>query len=409
MAKRIRGNSSKPNSSKYKDTRTIFAARVREIILDDKTNEKEFKDNGEWASIGTIFFTLLPAPNTDADPFTSTKAKPLFPHQKNYPLLNEIVYIISLPTPKIGKNVDSKSFYYFQSINIWGSNHHNAIPDPILGQSLPESQKQDYLQTEAGAVRRVTDEGTEIDLGKTFKEKLNIKTLQPYEGDIIYEGRWGQSLRLGSTIKNAKISSSWSSTGEDGDPITILRNSQYEDDKDSWIPQVEDINKEGSSIYMTSTQTIPIIASSKSYKSYLNPPTTTDKFAGEQIILNSGRLVFNTKTDSILLSSKKTINLNSIESINLDSSKTYIQSKEVYLGDRGAIEPLILGDRFLTDLSQLLTHLASLGKALQSPLGTPTPYYLNLPIPVSAVAVSETSNNMLKKIESYKSKVSKTK
>lgn len=409
MAKRIRGNSSKPNSSKYKDTRTIFAARVREIILDDKTNEKEFKDNGEWASIGTIFFTLLPAPNTDADPFTSTKAKPLFPHQKNYPLLNEIVYIISLPTPKIGKNVDSKSFYYFQSINIWGSNHHNAIPDPILGQSLPESQKQDYLQTTAGAVRRVTDEGTEIDLGKTFKEKLNIKTLQPYEGDIIYEGRWGQSLRLGSTIKNAKISSSWSSTGEDGDPITILRNSQYEDDKDSWIPQVEDINKEGSSIYMTSTQTIPIIASSKSYKSYLNPPTTTDKFAGEQIILNSGRLVFNTKTDSILLSSKKTINLNSIESINLDSSKTYIQSKEVYLGDRGAIEPLILGDRFLTDLSQLLTHLASLGKALQSPLGTPTPYYLNLPIPVSAVAVSETSNNMLKKIESYKSKVSKTK
>ena len=409
MAKRIRGNSSKPNSSKYKDTRTIFAARVREIILDDKTNEKEFKDNGEWASIGTIFFTLLPAPNTDADPFTSTKAKPLFPHQKNYPLLNEIVYIISLPTPKIGKNVDSKSFYYFQSINIWGSNHHNAIPDPILGQSLPESQKQDYLQTTAGAVRRVTDEGTEIDLGKTFKEKLNIKTLQPYEGDIIYEGRWGQSLRLGSTIKNAKISSSWSSTGEDGDPITILRNSQYEDNKDPWIPQVEDINKEGSSIYMTSTQTLPIIASSKSYKSYLNPPTTTDKFAGEQIILNSGRLVFNTKTDSILLSSKKTINLNSIESINLDSLKTYIQSKEVYLGDRGAIEPLILGDRFLTDLSQLLTHLASLGKALQSPLGTPTPYYLNLPIPVSAVAVSETSNNMLKKIESYKSKVSKTK
>ena len=54
-------------------------------------------------------------------------------------------------------------------------------------------------------------------------------------------------------------------TGDNGDPLTILRNSQYNDDKDAWIPQVEDINKQGSSVYMTSTQAIPIEVSSKSY------------------------------------------------------------------------------------------------------------------------------------------------
>jgi hypothetical protein len=80
-----------------------------------------------------------------------------------------------------------------------------------------------------------------------------------------------------------------------GDPLTILRNSQYDDGKDAWIPQVEDINKEGSSVYMTSTQAIPIEVSSKSYSSYKTAPTSPDKFAGEQIILNSGRLLFNTK------------------------------------------------------------------------------------------------------------------
>jgi hypothetical protein len=409
MGRKIRGGSSKPNSSKYGDTKTIFAARVREIILDDKTNEKEFKDNGEWASIGTIFFTLLQAPNTDTDPFTSAKAKPLFPHQKNYPLLNEVVYIISLPTPKIGKNVDSKSFYYFQSINIWGSNHHNAIPDPILQNSLPPSQKQDYEQTSGGAVRRVTDGGTEIDLGTTFKERLNVKTLQPFEGDIIHEGRWGQSLRFSSTVKDSKIPNSWSTTGENGDPITILRNNQYEDNKDPWIPQTEDINKEGSSIYLTSTQAIPIEVSSKTYKSYSSPPTFPSRFTGEQIILNSGRLVFNSKSDSILLSSKKTINLNSIESINLDSPKTIIQSKEVYLGDKMATEPIILGNKFLTDLSSLLTQIIALSSALQTPIGTPVPFVPNIAIPIPAVNVSSKASAMLQSIEKYKSKVSKTK
>jgi hypothetical protein len=160
---------------------------------------------------------------------------------------------------------------------------------------------------------------------------------------------------------------------------------------------------------MTSTQALPLEVSSKSYKSYTNPPSSTDKFAGEQITLNSGRLVFNSKIDSILLSSKKTINLNSIESINLDSPKTVIQSKEVYLGDKGATEPVILGNKFLTDLSSLLTQIVALSTALQSPIGTPTPFVPNAAIPIPAVNVSSKANAMLQSIEKYKSKVSKTK
>ena len=54
-----------------------------------------------------------------------------------------------------------------------------------------------------------------------------------------------------------------------------------------------DINKDISHIYATSTQNIPIQVSSKNYNSYNNAPTSPDKFAGEQIILNSGRLLFN--------------------------------------------------------------------------------------------------------------------
>jgi hypothetical protein len=387
----------------------IFTGRVRYCMLDDKTYPSVFKSFGEWSSIGGIFFSKINAPNPTKNFSTDNFAKPLFPNNKTFPLINEIVYIIALPNNNIQSNVSSLDYYYFQPVNIWNSTHHNAIPDPILNSNLPPSQQQDYQQTSGGTVRRVTDGGTEIDLGKTFKEKINIKNIQPFEGDIINEGRWGQSFRFGSTVNNSAIPNPWSRTGNNGDPILILRNGQYSDGKDPWIPQVEDINKDISPIYATSTQNIPIQVSSKNYNSYQNAPTSPDKFAGEQIILNSGRLLFNTKTDSILFSSKKTINLNSVENVNIDSPTFIVNSKNIFLGDKNATEPVILGDTFLNDFQQLLTQLITLSTALQSPIGTPGPSAPNLIIAGPAQNVLTNAKNMFNRINNYKSKVSKTK
>jgi hypothetical protein len=397
----------KPSSTFSSDN--IFTGRVRYCMLDDKTYPSVFKSFGEWSSIGGIFFSKINASNPDKSFSTDNFAKPLFPNNKTFPSINEIVYIIALPNNDIQSNVSSLDYYYFQPINIWNSTHHNAIPDPTFNSSLPPSQQQDYQQTSGGTVRRVTDGGTEINLGNTFKEKINIKSVQPFEGDIINEGRWGQSIRFGSTVNNSAIENPWSRTGNNGDPILILRNGQYADGKDPWIPQIEDINKDISAIYATSTQNIPIQVSSKNYNSYQNAPTSPDKFAGEQIILNSGRLLFNTKTDSILFSSKKTINLNSVESVNVDSPTFVANSKNIFLGDKNATEPVILGNTFLNDLQQLLNQLITLSTALQSPIGTPGPSAPNLIIAGPAQAMVTNAQNMLNRINNYKSKVSKTK
>ena len=404
MAKQVTGLSSLQSTPNIKSTLSgVFGARVRYTILDDKTEPTVFKEFGEWSSIGSLFFSKLNNPNPSKNLTTDNFAKPLFPNNKIFPLKNEIVYILPLPNSDIQGDVNDVSFYYFQPVNIWNSVHHNAIPDPINGNSLPLSQQQDYEQTEAGAVRRVTDGGSEIDLGSTFIEKLDIKNLQPFEGDIFYEGRWGQSLRFGSTVNNSSIPNPWSKTGDNGDPLTILRNSQYDDGKDAWIPQVEDINKQGSSIYMTSTQAIPIEVSSKSYSSYKTAPTSPNRFIGEQIILNSGRLLFNTNVDSILMSSKNSINLNAINDVNIDAPKTVIQSNKVLLGDRDAFESVILGDKFLTDLKLLLTHIVSLGMALPS-IVPPNPA-----IAVAATSVTQVAMQVINNIETYKSKTTKTK
>ena len=390
-------------------SKDVFVGRVKYCMLDNKTYPNVFKNFGEWSSIGGIFFQRVNASNPDKDFTTDNFALPLFPNNKVFPLENEIVYLIALPNNDVQSNVSSLSYYYFQPINLWNSNHHNAIPDPINDSSIPASQQRDYQQTSIGAVRKVTDGGTEIKLGNTFKEKINIKNIQPYEGDVVYEGRWGQSLRLGSTVNNSPIPNPWSRVGNNGDPLLILRTGQYADGKDPWIPQVEDINKDISSMYATSTQNIPIEVSSKNYNSYKSAPTSPDKFSGEQIILNSGRLLFNTKTDSILFSSKKTINLNSVESINIDSPTFVVNSKNIFLGDKNATEPVILGNTFLNDLKQLLTQLITLSTALQSPIGTPGPSAPNLTIAGPAQSMVVNAQNMLNRINNYKSKVSKTK
>ena len=387
----------------------VFAARVKFSMIDDKTQSQVFKDFGEWSSIGCIFFDRLNQPNSNPKFTSDNFAKPLFPNNSNIPLHNEIVYVLALPNSSVQSDVNNLSYYYFQSINIWNSTHHNAIPDPIYGDANPESQQADYQQTEAGSVRRVTDGGTEIDLGTDFQEKLEIRNLQPYAGDLIYQGRWGQTIRFGSTIQGAQIPNPWSKSGNDGDPITILKNGQHEDDAEPWVPQVEDINTDLSSIYLTSTQEIPIELASDNYKSYDSSPEAAPKFTGEQVIINSGRLLFNSKTDNILLSSFDTINLNSVNSLNVDTPKTVVASKEIYLGDKNATEPVILGDKFLGDLSRLLSSLISLCSALGTPIGSGPPFAINGAIPAPATQTLVKAQNMLNKIQSYKSKVSKSK
>ena len=416
MVKQVTGLSSlNPLRGIDQQVATIFGARVIKAIIDDKNPEtaKAFKNFGEWSSIGCLFFNSLNNPNPNKEFTTNNFARPLFPNVSAVPLENEIVYIMSLPNSNIQSDVNDKSYYYFQSINIWNSTHHNGIPDPLNTNTSPESQRQDYEETSAGNVRRVTDGGTEIFIEPnyrgTFKEKLEVRNMLPYEGDYIYQGRWGNTIRLGSTVTDASIPNTWSSTGENGDPIMILKNGQHDEDTDPWVPQVEDINTDLSSIYLTSTQTLPIDVASKKYDSYFSSPISTNKFDSEQVVINSGRILFNAKSDNILLSSFDTINLNSINNLNIDTPKTIIQSKEIYLGDKYATEPVILGDTFLADLQSLLNKINNLTSALMVPMSLYPPVGPNAPLPLVASSVKSQCAKMIGKINKYKSKVSKSK
>jgi hypothetical protein len=337
----------------------ITPVRVKNIILDD-TNP-EFKKYGEWNGLGVIEYVNADKPyNSPIEGY----AFPLNPNNKQYPLINELVYLIDLPDTNIAVFTSSKKQYYINIISLWNHPHHNGFPaNPY---ELSQPQTKDYRQTSIGGnVRKITDNSTEIFLGNTFKERANIHPLLPFEGDIILEGRWGNSIRFGSTVQNKP--NNWSSTGINGDPITIIRNGQLIDaSNEGWKPITEDINKDISSVYLSSTQTVPLIAASINYNSYSISPTKPDKYSESQIIINSGRLVLNSNKDHILLSSNKSINLNSVESINIDTKSTIVNSNSILLGGKDASESVLKGDTTIKLVLGLVDQLIALSVALQS-------------------------------------------
>ena len=351
------------DNSKFSTAFTVQnVGRIISIVLDE--THPRFKELGEWNGLGTIEYTLVdqPVPINQSYP----TAKPYDPSVRNFPLINEIVLISSFPNTDIGEFSSSKIAYYVSIIGIWNHPHHNAFPQN--SNILPPSQQKDYVETELGSVRRVTDQSTEIFLGRTFVERGNIHPLLPFEGDRIIEGRWGNSIRLGSTVKNTP--NTWSSTGENGDPITIIRNGQGNQTDEGWVPTVEDINNDDTSIYLTSTQKIPLQSQAVKLNQYFSypdnaKPTAPNEYAGRQVILNSGRLVFNTTQDHLLLSSQKSISFTAVESINFDTTNDIIlQAGDVYLGSKTATEQVLLGNTTVNLLNTLIGELIKLTNTL---------------------------------------------
>lgn len=301
---------------------------------------------------------------------------PFFPNLKNYPLVNETVLIIGLANKEYKNNFNNLSFYYLSPLNLWNSNQTNPLPYPTT-KITPSSQGKSYQEVEAtGNPNKPSQtDNTTFKPGLYFNEDNIPNPTYPYEGDYIIDGRFGNSLRFGNTVPNGSspIKNNWSTTGSIGDPITILTNKKHTESP-TFNSITEDINQDGSSAYFTSTQQIPIeVSSQNSYLSYGDKkPTTPNQYNREQIILNSGRLVFNSNQDHILISSKKSINLNTVESVNIDAAtKTVIQTPELYLGGIETAQPVVLGNDLVDLLGKILTDLEYLTGTLQNQLGVP--------------------------------------
>ena len=244
---------------------TFFVlARVTHVVrgpyLEGTKTPDKFYQNP--TDIGNVAFQLINSPQTSTlVEAGNVIAKPFFAAFKQYPIQGEIVYILAGPSVEMNENRGARSFFYLPPYNLWGSSHHNAFPD--LGD----------VQVFAGSINRSYESSANlnqpINTGATgsttfpleynFIERNNIKTLRQFTGDVTLEGRWGNSIRLGSTTAGNVKENNWSTDSLPGNPITIIRNGQGKvADNIPWIPTVEDINRDPSSIYLTQGQKIVI-------------------------------------------------------------------------------------------------------------------------------------------------------
>lgn len=236
------------------------SVRVIDIILN--TDHPKAASLGGVDAIGTIFYGDIISKKGTDNPETLPTAKPLFSYQKYLPLINEIVLLTEVTIDKDNKSKE-KLKLYLPNINIWNNPHHNAMPHT----EYYKSDNKGYLSTQDGFTKTPQDNSLNIPLGETFQEKDFIRPLRPFEGDNILEGRLGNSIRLGSTSKPLNP---WSQNGENSDPIIIIRNGQYNNINDeTFNPNIENINNDDSSIYLTSNQNISNFkVASKNLQSY---------------------------------------------------------------------------------------------------------------------------------------------
>tara|TARA_A100001201_G_scaffold93098_1_gene81072 strand:- start:12394 stop:13440 length:1047 start_codon:yes stop_codon:yes gene_type:complete len=196
-----------------------------------------------------------------------TTASPMNPHQFTVPLPNELVHCIKDPI---------EGEWYYTGI----ASEKGLLNHLLNGHSITTLPDKDVPYS-----------------GKYFKSMPRmVRSLDMYEGDTVLQGRFGQSIRLTGSNPNLP-ELPWKSSTDSASPIITLRN--------GYLPR-ESFNTDASAIWLTSDQMFEIPLVSELPTDLQN---NRDNFGSGQIVLFSERLVFGTRTDSIILSSASTIAL----------------------------------------------------------------------------------------------------
>ena len=313
-----------------------IAVRVVDVILDN--SHPEWDKFGKEQGIGAIKFKPLGLDIDTTDPSTLPVAFPQNTGMRLYPLKNEIVFINSSPDYTATNDKETnKVIKYTSPLSIWNTVHHNATP-------------------ERGTV--------EVDLGFGIQELATVNPMQPYPGDLLIEGRHGQSIRFNGTEHSLNL---LVDKGNSNSPLTIISNGQKE--TESGIEFIsEDVNEDASSVYLTSNHSIPLKPAQTKRKAFNDTPVNSDSYKGKQVIINSGRLYFNSKEEDIHLNSTKNIGLTSkvlgmdaINYIGLDAEKIYLGEK----ARQSEQHPVIKGDSLEVWLKALISQLGRVATAMQ--------------------------------------------
>jgi len=234
---------------------------------------------------------------------TLVEVFPIDVNIKRIPILGEQIIVVTSQTADSNSKSKQKRKYYLHIVPIQTNLHNNSLP--TANSTYSSNNGGDYGATSAGNPNSSGGESDE-DLGKGFVERTDVGSLQPFLGDVLIEGRFGHSLRFGYSPTEAESTKqpSWESSKVE-DPITILSNGRVNGGQyNKFI--IEDVNDDKSSIWLTSSQKLKLKPSQKNIGVGVKPQSS---FNQASAVINSDRIVLNSKTDYIILSSAKSVSV----------------------------------------------------------------------------------------------------
>ena len=280
-----------------------------------KIDENEVPDYSKYGTIDASFVM-----GTETLP---NNIKPLSTHIATYPLKGEVVNITQ----------HGGDYYY----------------------DIPLNLNQDINMNRSYGER---GDGTVTPQRTKFNRRVYASS-----GDTVIQGRFGNSIKLGSDSlyesPNIKIVCGQSQK---------LSNLQLKN-FDSKFVHVEDLNNDGSSIYMTSgPDHIPL----QTTLSTQNFPRNNNLF-GNMIILNSDRLVLQAKGDPAAANSLQgCIHILAGDDIIMSAGdKIVVESKKIFLGTDSDVDPspLAKGDEVVYILKDIITAIYGMAAVLSGDAG----------------------------------------
>jgi hypothetical protein len=247
--------------------------------------------------------------------------KPANINIKQIPLVGEHVLVFQSYQANSSYYDKKQQWYYLSTVAVQSIINQNILPVNTV-----ETQFDEIRDTEFKAA--------------------DISPKQPLKGDVLIEGRWGNSIRLSSTnYQSDSYSHNPTWVGNVAtDPIIILSNNTSDRDRTKF--SIENLKTDTSAIYLTTTQKLTELSLGHETKS--NPltcylPNESD-FNKSQFVASAERIILKAKTDIVVLDSPKAIILNTIG--------------DIKLGNDGASESMVHGNVLFQILNSILDQLS---------------------------------------------------
>tara|TARA_B110000503_G_scaffold87928_1_gene133402 strand:- start:656 stop:1876 length:1221 start_codon:yes stop_codon:yes gene_type:complete len=352
---------------------------VFKVILDiddELLDIKEIPDGEKSKYIGAIQYRLQSSNEKNENELPI--AIPYNSVFTSLPVKNEVVRIITVD----GVGLQYERVSTSPTPNVSGDS--NIISKSYTKDKGPSGSKSsDYTKVQTTGISRSKQSDSESNdtYGEYFESDLNIHKLKVYEGDSYIESRFGQSIRF----------SGYNNSENELNPTITIRNGENAESKQSDSPSttLEDINKDGNIIFLGSGEhllpyTLP---TENTYDSFSTYPS---ELKGNQIVLNSDRIILSAKAAEMIFVSKKDVGfitdgkfsidatdgidvtLEDVTNINTNDNDINLNSGngKINIGDQN-LEPLVKGDTLLKLLTELITAIEVMTHITPSGLSAP--------------------------------------